>query len=85
MGAVQPPAQAPVVVPAPVAEPGTSTSEWKTLIGGVVASGAGLAVALGAPLSQAQENAILAFVGSVVALGGAYVLSRGIRKAGTSA
>lgn len=84
MGAVQPPIPTPVVIPAPIAEPGTTTSEWKALIGGVVASGAGLAVALGAPLSSSQENAILAFVGSLTALGGAYILSRGIRKAGTN-
>lgn len=82
MGAVQPPDP---ILAAPVVEPGTSTSEWKALIGGVVASGAGLAVALGAPLSPTQENAILAFVGSLTALGAAYILSRGIRKSGTSA
>lgn len=69
--------------PAPAAEPGTTTSEWKLGIGALAANAVALAVAFGVHLDAQQQQAILAFVASTTSIGGLYALARGIRKAGT--
>lgn len=90
MGAVQPPDTTPVVVtPAPVAEPGVTTSEYALLKPGAAIVGlaqAGLAVpaAFGVSITVAQTVAVEGFVAALVAAYAVYALGRSIRKSGTS-
>jgi hypothetical protein len=70
---------------APVAEPGTSTSEFQVGIGTVLADVVALAVSFGVHLSAVQQTDILSLAGVITALAASYIISRGIRKTGTTA
>ena len=79
----------PVVVapvsPTPVAEAGTSTSEFQVGIGTALADIVALVVSFGVHLTAAQQGDILGLAGLVSALAVSYIVSRGIRKSGTTA
>jgi hypothetical protein len=70
---------------APVAESGTTTSEFQVGIGTVLADVVALAVSFGVHLSAVQQTDILSLAGVITALAASYIISRGIRKTGTSA
>lgn len=84
---VTPVATASSVAPAgtPVAEAGTSTSEFQVGIGTVLADVVALAVSFGVHLSAVQQTDILSLAGVITALAASYIISRGIRKTGTTA
>ena len=67
----------------PTAEPGTSTSEWKVLLGTGAADAVGLAVDFGVKLTSQQQTDLLGFIAFLTAAASAYIVSRGIRKRGT--
>lgn len=69
----------------PVAEAGSTTTEWKATIGAGVAATLGLLVAFGVHLSPDQIGAVEVWFASVSGLVATYTLSRGIRKARTTA
>jgi len=70
---------------APVAESGTTTSEWQVGLGTALADLVALAVSFGVHLTAVQQTDILSLAGLVSALAVSYIVSRGIRKAGTTA
>jgi hypothetical protein len=72
-------------VSAPVAESGTTTSEFQVGIGTAVADLVALAVSFGVHLTAVQQTDILSLAGLVSATAIAYIVSRGIRKSGTTA
>jgi hypothetical protein len=74
-----------VVTTAPVAEAGTSTSEFQVGVGTVLADLVALAVSFGVHLSAVQQTDILSLAGVITALAVSYIVSRGIRKTGTTA
>lgn len=77
-----------VVTPAatvPSVEAGTSTSEWKVAIGTAATDLVALAVSFGVHLTAVQQTDILSLAGLVSALAVSYIVSRGIRKTGTTA
>jgi len=75
----------PVVVATPVVESGKSTSEFQVGIGTALADIVALAVSFGVHLTAAQQGDILGLAGLVSALAVSYIVSRGIRKTGTTA
>ena len=83
-GSAPPPASVPSSN-LPVAEAGTSTSEWRLVLGTIVADAIALATSFGAPIDARQQAAILSFVGAISGLTGLYALARNIRKTGTTA
>ena len=68
-----------------VAESGTTTSEFKALIGTALADVLALAVSFGVHLTAVQQTDILSIAGLVTAAAVSYIVSRGIRKSGTTA
>jgi hypothetical protein len=82
------PAPPPPPPPPPIAEPGPTTSEWKLTLAAVGQTGVALLVVLlgnhAQFLTSTDVTAIGAFAGAVDTLAVAYVLSRGVRKIGTS-
>ena len=73
------------VTTAPVDEAGTSTSEFQVGVGTVLADLVALAVSFGVHLSAVQQTDILSLAGVITALAASYIISRGIRKTGTTA
>lgn len=76
--------------PGPVAEAGVTTSEWKAFLGYVVqaamiGTGAVAAKLLGHPLDAPTITLIVQFEGIVAIPVVGYIVSRGLRKLGTSA
>ena len=75
-----------VATPAtPIAEPGFSTSEFQVGIGTALADIVALAVSFGVHLTAVQQADLLSLAGVFTALAVSYIVSRGIRKSGTSA
>ena len=70
---------------APVAEAGTTTSEFQVGIGTALADILALVVSFGVHLTAAQQGDILGLAGLVSAVAVSYIISRGVRKSGTTA
>ncbi|GAC1585243.1 MAG: hypothetical protein NVS3B24_24320 [Candidatus Dormibacteria bacterium] len=68
----------------PVAEAGQTTTEFKALIGAVIAGVFAFAGAVGLNIPDSTRNVILAGASALVTLAvTGYQISRGLRKAGT--
>lgn len=77
-----------VLVKAPTAEPGVSTSEYRVLIATAIQDLLVIGITIGfniAGYHPSEEIKQLVFweVGAVSTIGAAYVVSRGVRKSGT--
>lgn len=68
----------------PVAESGTTTSEFRVLVGAAGADAIGLAIDMGAHVSPQLQQGILALVGALTTLAVSYIVGRSVRKHGST-
>lgn len=68
----------------PVAEPGTSTSEFKALVATAVADALQTAIVFGVHLTPAQVQIIELDMGVISTVASLYILGRSLRKKGTA-